>query len=334
MYTSLLTSLVAVIIKQHPNGYSPPTGKPVIETLRKTSTQGDGNSVCLTSIFSSDSMFPPSFSLWDLARAWQTSSQFCFSSFLYPGCCFQSGPSPRGRSPRCRSPGSAVGSEGWGFQIQPCVLGLSTRATASLAQSFGSASAWCPCVIPMAFIDPTTTSWTLDGFGNFESGTPHPSENQGGRHSQNPNHGSHPAGSTSSTLSSSPRRIGSGGSRRSQCQRSPAHFVRDLHFSGLYDSAPERLVEHAPWLTNVERVTLSGWGVFQRPRLPLSVISLSIPADSTTLLRIRDVILQLQNLDGLSLLRSIVVAYKRMFPGIGTTLRGRFGGHMHGPLPL
>ena len=117
-------------------------------------------------------------------------------------------------------------------------------------------------------------------------------------------------------------------------EESPAHFVRDLHFSGVHDSAPERLVEHAPWFTNVERVTLSGLGAVQRPwlrlfrRLPRSVTSLSISAESTTLPRIRDVILQLPNLDDLSLSGSIVVADWRVIPGMGTILRGRFGGQL------
>ena len=116
---------------------------------------------------------------------------------------------------------------------------------------------------------------------------------------------------------------------------SPARHVRDLRFSirGYY-GAPEKFFEYIPWFTNVEKVTLSGHGRYQPLRvpwlwkLPQSVTSLTINTGVVTVAQIRDIIVQLPNLDDLSLSGSIVAADKRTLVGIGAALRGRFCGQL------
>ena len=56
--------------------------------------------------------------------------------------------------------------------------------------------------------------------------------------------------------------------------------------------------------------------------------SLTIDADAVTVAQIRDVTVQLPNLDDLSLSGSIFVLDRRVLVGIGTVLRGRFGGRL------
>ena len=56
--------------------------------------------------------------------------------------------------------------------------------------------------------------------------------------------------------------------------------------------------------------------------------SLSINTDAIAVTQIRDVIVQLPNLDELSLSGSIFPVGRRELVGIGTTLRGRFGGRL------
>ena len=118
-------------------------------------------------------------------------------------------------------------------------------------------------------------------------------------------------------------------------EESPAHYVRDIRFStGVYDDVPEKFFEHIPWFTNVERVTFLEDRTFRTLwvapfwRLPQSATSLTIgPHMSTGLVQIRDIMAQLPNLDDLSMSGSLF-ADRRTLLGIGTVLKGRFGGHL------
>ena len=118
-------------------------------------------------------------------------------------------------------------------------------------------------------------------------------------------------------------------------EESPARHVRDLRFSIRgYEGAPEKFFEYIPWFTNVEKVTLLGHGSFQPLwipwlwKLPRSVTSLTINTGVVTVAQIRDIIVQLPNLNDLSLSGSIAMMDRRTLAGIGTVLRGRFGGRL------
>jgi len=118
-------------------------------------------------------------------------------------------------------------------------------------------------------------------------------------------------------------------------EESPAHHVRDLRiYIGGQDWVPQNFFEYTSWFTNVRILTLLGrWGFppFWTPslyRLPRSVTSLTIEVNVCTLTYIRDIIAQLPNLDDLSLSESLISMDEDVFPGIGTTLGGRFGGKL------
>ena len=116
---------------------------------------------------------------------------------------------------------------------------------------------------------------------------------------------------------------------------SPALYVKDLCFSlRVYNDAPEEFFGSILWFTNVERVTLRGPGWF-RPlwtpssvRLPHSITSLTVDTDETPLAQIRNFMVQLPNLNDLSLSGSSVEVDNNTPPGMGGTLRGRFGGQL------
>ena len=118
-------------------------------------------------------------------------------------------------------------------------------------------------------------------------------------------------------------------------EESPGHHVKDLHFplGGFFDG-PRGFSEQTPWFTNVERMTLSGHGGYLSSqtaslrRLPQSVTSLTIDTDMVTLVQIRDVMVQLPNLNDLSLSGSLVAGDRNALSGIGTVLRGKFGGQL------
>jgi hypothetical protein len=116
---------------------------------------------------------------------------------------------------------------------------------------------------------------------------------------------------------------------------SPAHYVRDLCFSLWgYSGAPQKVFDHVPWFINVEKMAWLGHGGFRSPwilslgRLPQSLTSLTIETDPVTIVQIRDILAQLPNLDNLSLVGFIDAVERRALPGIGTVLRGRFGGRL------
>jgi hypothetical protein len=58
------------------------------------------------------------------------------------------------------------------------------------------------------------------------------------------------------------------------------------------------------------------------------VTSLIIDTDMVTLVQIREVMVQLPNLNDLSLSGSLVAVDRNALSGIGTVLRGRFGGQL------
>ena len=118
-------------------------------------------------------------------------------------------------------------------------------------------------------------------------------------------------------------------------EKGPARYVRDLRFSlKAYYGAPEAFFEHILWFKKVERVTLQGSGQFQPlwtppfVRLPQSTTSLTVNTDNIPLAKIRNVMVQLPNLNDLWLSGSPVEVGKNTPPGMGKALRGRFGGQL------
>ena len=115
---------------------------------------------------------------------------------------------------------------------------------------------------------------------------------------------------------------------------SPAHLVKDLYLrTGWPWYVTDKFFEYAPWFTNVKSLSLLGSkGVMmtRRPllwRSPQSVTSLTIKAGYALLVDIRDIMAGLPNLDSLWLSGKLRVD-GRESQGIGTVLRGRFGGKL------
>ena len=69
-------------------------------------------------------------------------------------------------------------------------------------------------------------------------------------------------------------------------------------------------------------------GICHCEELPPSITTLAVDTDAITLVQVRDVIVKLPNLDNLSLSGSPAAVDRRELPGIGTVLRGRFGGKL------
>ena len=119
-------------------------------------------------------------------------------------------------------------------------------------------------------------------------------------------------------------------------EESPANHVRDLTVEiGGGESVPERFFEYISWFTNVKWVTLQGREAGAPPlrvpslwRLPQSVTSLTVSTNAVTLVQIRDIMAQLPNLDDLGLFEHLAAVDNDLLPGIGTTLKGRFGGQL------
>ena len=116
---------------------------------------------------------------------------------------------------------------------------------------------------------------------------------------------------------------------------SPARHVRDIRiWVGGSDRVPETFFEYTPWFTNVERISLLGHGgipPLRKPSLwkfPQSVTSLTINTSVVTLVRIRDIMALLPNLDDLSLSGYLIPVDRKELVGIGTSLRGKFGGRL------
>ena len=118
-------------------------------------------------------------------------------------------------------------------------------------------------------------------------------------------------------------------------EESPAHHVRDLSiWIGGGGCVPEKFFKHTPCFINAERISLLGHGgvpIMRRTSLwkfPQSVTSLTIDTGVVTLLQVRDIMTHLPNLDDLSFSGSLVAIGGRELLGIGTALRGRFGGKL------
>ena len=116
-------------------------------------------------------------------------------------------------------------------------------------------------------------------------------------------------------------------------EEGPARHVRDLRvWVKGEDSVPENLFELIQWFSNVEKISLMGYGggpPSRRPSLwilPTSVTFLAVDTDAVSLLQVRDIMAQLPNLDNLSLSGSLAAMDRRELPGIGAALGGRFGG--------
>lgn len=116
-------------------------------------------------------------------------------------------------------------------------------------------------------------------------------------------------------------------------EESPARYVRDIRiWVGGSGRVPESFFKYTPWFTNVEKISLLGHGgipPLQEPSLwkfPQSVTSLTINTSVVTLVRIQDIIAQLPNLDDLSLSGYLIPVDGKELLGIGTVLRGVFGG--------
>jgi len=115
----------------------------------------------------------------------------------------------------------------------------------------------------------------------------------------------------------------------------PAHRVREIRaWIGFGGTTPEKFFEYLPWFTNVDRISFLGYGggpLLRGPsswRLPKSITSLTIDTGVVTLVQVRDIMAQLPNLDDLSLSGSFAAVHRRELLGIGTDLRGRFGGKL------
>jgi len=115
-------------------------------------------------------------------------------------------------------------------------------------------------------------------------------------------------------------------------EESPAHHIRELcvRFGGR-DCIPEGFFEVTPLFKNVEKLTLMGLrGLPLRVpslwKLPPSVTSLTIKTNAFTLVEVRDLLALLPDLNGLSLTGYLAAGGVPV--GIGTVLRGRFGGRL------
>ena len=124
-------------------------------------------------------------------------------------------------------------------------------------------------------------------------------------------------------------------------EKSPAHHIRDLYLEIGQDARiPDEFFECMPWFTDLGRITFSGHGGVPlgygghssspEPsswKLPKSVTSLTICTKVVTLLQVRDIMAQLPNLDDLAL-SVFAEAEGGKLRGIGTVLKGRFGGRL------
>jgi len=125
-------------------------------------------------------------------------------------------------------------------------------------------------------------------------------------------------------------------------EESPAHYVKGIRLEiGQNFRIPKRFFKCIPWFTNVDRMVLSGHGAVP-PRyggssslpgpslwkLPRSVTSLTISTAVVTLVQVRDIMAQLPNLNNLVLSGPSAAVDRRELLGIGTALKGAFGGRL------
>lgn len=116
-------------------------------------------------------------------------------------------------------------------------------------------------------------------------------------------------------------------------EESPAHYyVRDLCLSlGGQHDAPDEFFKRVRWFTNVKKITVLGKETY---RSSLGIHSAGryqwpIPINTTvtaTILQIRDVIAQLQNLNYLAISGSLGAVDRHSLQGVGMVFNGKFGG--------
>ena len=114
-------------------------------------------------------------------------------------------------------------------------------------------------------------------------------------------------------------------------EESPAHLVRNLSLTiRLGDILFGRFPDYLLWFTSVGSLTLNQPRVAPHSslRLPRSVTSLTLKSVMATIIGIRDVLAQLPNLDDLALSGFLVPMDRSLLPGMGTVLKGRFGGRL------
>ena len=119
--------------------------------------------------------------------------------------------------------------------------------------------------------------------------------------------------------------------------QSPAHHVRNLSLSldGHY-YAPDEFLKRIHGFINVQKMAVLHdggsklWWMLSSRGLPQSVTSLTINlTDSITALQIREFLVQLPNLNDLSLSGSSRIMDKDRLQGIGAHLRGKLCGRLH-----
>lgn len=118
-------------------------------------------------------------------------------------------------------------------------------------------------------------------------------------------------------------------------EESPAQHVRDLRvWTGGRCGVPENLFEFTQCFSKLEKISLIGYGGTPLPRrpslwkLPQSVVTLFVNTDAITLGQVRDIMVQLPNLDSLTFSGILAVMDRRELPGIGSAVGGRFGGKL------
>ena len=115
-------------------------------------------------------------------------------------------------------------------------------------------------------------------------------------------------------------------------EESPAHHVRDLCiWIGGHLLVAEKFREYTQWFTNVEEISLMGVPPYRVPllgRLPRSATSLTINTNAATPLQLQRIMILLPNLNNLSLSGDLLPLDKKTLAGIGTVLRGDFGGRL------
>lgn len=115
-------------------------------------------------------------------------------------------------------------------------------------------------------------------------------------------------------------------------EKSPAYYVKFLRISfGEHYDAPEEFFKYIPWFANA-KTTLTGSLTLPSPGIPLfgrlshSVTSLAVEAVRIELIRVRDIMMHLPNLNDLTLTGTVVAQSGEALPGSGTVLKGKFGG--------
>lgn len=120
-------------------------------------------------------------------------------------------------------------------------------------------------------------------------------------------------------------------------EEGPASHIRDLRvwIGGQNENCvPEIFFPIHPWFTNAESVALLGYGGVSPSRvpslwtLPQSVTSLIIMTSVFAFRQVWDIMTRLPNLDDPTIVGSLIAVDKGMSPGIGTTLKGGFGGRL------